>query len=168
MDLLSIKFTFVGLLFFLGVLGSFLPIMPGCFIVWLGIALDKFWLPEYSVTWGFFWTATGLTLLAQVLDIACAYWGTKRLGGTWRGGLGAVAGVVFFPLVLSPALGIGPIVGFIIGPIIGAILGELAGGRTFSEAGAASVGTLLGGITAFLIKFTIACVMIAGFFFFRD
>ncbi len=144
-----------------------MPILPGCFIVWLGIVLDKFWMPEHSVTWGFFWTATGLTILAQLLDAACAYWGTKRFGGSWRGGLGAVAGVVFFPLFLSPMLGIGPIIGFIIGPIAGAMLGELAGGRTFPEATAASLGTLVGGIGAFFIKFTIACTMIAGFFFFR-
>ena len=147
------------LLFLCGFAGSFLPVLPGTFFVWLGIFIHKIWLGDASVPWTFFWIATALTLFCQVLDPACAYLGAKKFGATWRGGLGAIlggiAGIVFFNLA-----------GLVIGPIVGAILFELLNNRNMKEAGKAGAGAIVGGLAAFALKLVLTCFMIAGFFFY--
>ena len=144
--------------FTLGVLGTFLPILPSCFFIWLGIFIHKMWVPQESVPWTIFWIMTGLVILSQIIDWACTYWGTKRFGGSWKGGVGAILGIIIGPFILSP------IIGFIVGPIIGAIAGELLGGRNFSSATKAGLGTLIGGLVAFIIKLGITCFMISTFY----
>jgi uncharacterized protein YqgC (DUF456 family) len=47
---------------------------------------------------------------------------------------------------------------------VGAVIGELAAGRTFREGGKAGVGTVVGGILAFALKFGISVCVIALFF----
>ena len=109
------------------------------------------------MSWTFFIIATSLTILAQGLDYLCSYWGAKRFGASWQGGLGAVlgsiVGIFFFNLI-----------GLIIGPITGVILVEFIRNRNILQAGKAGMGTIVGGIAAFIAKFTLACIMIVGFY----
>jgi hypothetical protein len=148
---------FTVLCFIIGFFSCFFPILPGCFIVWLGLLAHKIWVPDASISWSFFWFATFLTLLAQLLDILLTYWGARRFGATWRGGLGAIIGVFVFPFLLTP------FVGLLIGPVLGAFIGELTGGRSMKAAGKAGLGTIVGNIMAFAIKLGIALFMISGF-----
>ena len=155
----GLALAIVVILFLCGFAGSFLPVLPGTFIVWLGIFIHKIWLGDASVPWTFFWIATALTLLCHVLDPACAYLGAKKFGATWRGALGAVlggvAGIIFFNLA-----------GLIIAPIVGAILFELQNNRNLKQAGKAGAGAIVGGLAAFALKLVFTCIMIAGFFFY--
>lgn len=151
----------VAFLFFIGFLGTFLPVIPGIVIVWFAILIDKLWTGDNSVTWNFFWIATALTIFAQVIDWVCTYWGVKRFGGTWRGGLGAIIGLIAGPFVFAPM----PLLGLIIGPVIGAIVGELIGGQRLRHAGKAGFGTIIGGLIAFMIKLAIVSFMIGGFYY---
>ena len=50
------------------------------------------------------------------------------------------------------------------GPILGAVIGELAAGRSFRDGGKAGIGTVVGGILAFALKFGISVCVIALFF----
>lgn len=151
----------VAFLFLIGFFGSFLPIIPGTIVVWLAILIDKLWTGEDSVSWDFFWLATGLMIFAQVVDLACTYWGVKKFGGTWRGGVGAIVGLILGPFIFIAV----PLLGLIIGPIIGAILGECLGGKELKKAGKAGFGTVVGGLVAFVIKIAIVCFMIGGFYY---
>ena len=148
---------FTVLCFIIGFFSCFFPILPGCFIVWLGILAHKLWVPDGSISWKFFWLATLLTLLAQVLDIVLTYWGARRFGASWRGGLGALLGILIFPFILTPFFGL------LIGPFLGAIMGELSGGRSFSDASKAGFGTVVGNAIAFAAKLAIALFMITWF-----
>ncbi len=144
-------------IFLIGVAGSFLPIVPGTLVVWFGVLVHKLAMGDQSVSWGFFVAATALALGAQVLDFACSYWGARRFGASWQGAAGAlvggVLGLAFFNLP-----------GLILGPIAGAVLVELIKDRNWRRARRAGVGTLVGGIAAFVLKFSISCGIIAGFF----
>lgn len=149
----------IAFLFLIGFLGSFLPIIPAVVIIWLAILIDKLWTGDNSVSWNFFLIATALMIFSQVLDWMCTYWGVKKFGGSWKGGLGAILGLIFGPFIFTPLFGL------IIGPIIGAILGELLGGKELHHAGKAGFGTIVGGLLAFVIKLAIVCFMIGGFYY---
>ncbi len=142
--------------FAVGLATSFLPIIPGSLITWIGVLIHKLWLWEESVSWTFFCIATFLVILAQLVDVAFTYWGAKRFGATWRGGMGAIFGSILGMIFFNTP-------GLIFGPIAGAILGELLGGRKFIDAGRASIGTLVGGIAAFFFKLMITLIIIGGF-----
>lgn len=149
----------VGLFFLVGILTAFLPVIPATVIIWIGILIHKLWAGDHSVSWNFFLLATALTLLAQVLDWACTYWGARKFGGSWRAGLGALVGIIAGPFILTP------LPGLVFGPVIGAVAGELIGGKQLRHASKAGFGTIVGGLIAFILKFAIACFMIAGFYF---
>lgn len=149
----------VTVLFFLvGVMASFVPILPAGLLIWLGVLIHKLWVPEESVSWLLFWVISGLVLFSQALDWFFTYWGAKRFGATWRGGVGAIVGIVVGPFVLTP------IIGFVVGPVIGAVVGELLGGRELKPASKAGFGTIVGGLCAFAVKLGISCAMITLFF----
>lgn len=141
-----------------GLMGSLLPIIPGTVIIWAGVLLHKILMPE-AFGWGTVIVLGVLMLIAQLLDYVCSYYGAKRFGATWKGGLGAFLGVFIGPIVLSPIPGIGILAGLFLGPVIGAVLGEMAAGRDLRAGGRAGMGTVVGGLAAFVLKFGIACGM---------
>jgi uncharacterized protein len=144
-------------LFAVGIAGCFLPILPGNILVWLGVIIHRFMAVDESVSWLFVGIATGLTLLAQVLDYLCTYWGARRFGATWQGAVGGIVGgilgVIFFNIP-----------GLILGPIVGVVAVELYRSRDLRQASRAGIGTVVGGLIAFALKFGLACLVIAGFF----
>lgn len=160
MTLSNLALLLAVLLFAVGFVGSFLPIVPGSLIVWLGIVTHKLLVPDDSVSWSFFWIATAIAILAQLLDSLCTYWGARRFGATWQGAvgglIGGVLGAIFFNLP-----------GLVIGPILGVVVVELLRSRNLRTAGRAGVGTVVGGFVAFVVKFGLTCLLIAGFFMSR-
>ena len=150
----------VGFLFFIGLISAFLPIIPSSMIIWLGIFIHKMWTGDQSISWTLFAILTGLAILTQLIDWGFAYWGARKFGGSWRGGLGAILGLIIGPFIFTPLIGI------IIGPIIGAIFAELLGGQRLRHAGKAGLGTIVGGLIAFVLKLSILCFMIGLFYFY--
>lgn len=150
----------VGFLFFIGFIGTFIPFVPGSMIIWLGIFIHKMVTGDESLSWNLFTVLTGLAILAQLIDTFLTYWGARKFGGSWRGGLGAVLGLIVGPFIFMP------LVGIILGPIIGAVIGELLGGRSVRRASKAGLGTVIGGFIAFIIKVCINCFMIGIFYYY--
>lgn len=148
-----------------GFLGAFLPLIPATVLMWVGFVLFKYWPGAPAMSWIVLIFATFLMLLAQVVDWVASYWGVRKLGGTWRGGLGAIVGVIFGPLLGSIMPGVGTLVGLLVGPVVGAVIGELAGNKRFWEAHKAALGTLLGAFVAYIIKIMIAVVLLVLFIF---
>lgn len=148
------------LVFMIGLAGSLLPVVPGSLIVWLGVIVHRLWMgADASVTWQIVILTGVLTLLGQLADFVMGVWGARRFGATWKGAVGAFAGA-FVGFFIPP-----PLFWLIVGPIVGAVIGELAAGRTFRDGGKAGVGTVIGGIVAFALKFGISVCVIALFFF---
>ncbi|GHC08401.1 DUF456 domain-containing protein [Cerasicoccus arenae] len=154
---LALTVTF--LIFVIGLIGSLLPVIPGCFVIWLGAVMYWLWVPKGGVGLTYILVTAGLVILAQVLDFVASYYGARKFGASWRGGVGALLGAIIGPFVLTP------IIGLIVGPIVGAFLGEISAGRTLKEGGKAGVGTVVGGLIAFAMKFAIAVAMIGWFLF---
>lgn len=157
----SPSFWAMGMLwifFVIGFIATILPIAPGNIIVLSGIVLHRLWVPDHSVSWSFIWVMLLLSLIAMGGDYALTYWGAKRFGATWRGGIGAIIGALI-AIFIPP-----PLFWLIFGPLIGAILFELVGGQEWKQAGKAGFGSFMGGIAAMLFKIVVSAVMIAGFF----
>lgn len=138
-----------GILLFLGLLGSILPVLPGTPLSYLGILLLHFTSKvEFSIEFLVLWAI--LVILVQVLDYIIPIWGTKKFGGSkfgvWGSMLGIIVGMFFGPL------------GIIFGPFIGAIIGELLAGKASKEAIKAGFGSFVG----FLLG-TISKLIVAGF-----
>jgi uncharacterized protein len=140
-----------------GFVATILPIAPGNLIVLAGILLHQLWVPEHSTGWTFVAVMTVLSLVAMGGDYALTYWGAKRFGATWRGGLGALIGglLAFF---IPP-----PLFWLLFGPLIGAVVFEILGGQKLQQAGRAGWGSFLGGIVAMLFKLAVSAAMIVGF-----
>lgn len=162
-DLNWLALTIVYFIILFGVVGSLLPILPGCFIIWIGFVIYWLWTGGVGVT--FIIITALLVILAQVLDFVASYYGARKFGASWRGGVGALLGAIIGPTVLTLIPGIGTIVGLIVGPILGAFLGELSAGRSIKEGGRAGIGTVVGGLVAFAMKFGIALGMVGWFSF---
>lgn len=141
----------------IGLAGTVLPVLPGVVIVWIGQIIYKLWVPE-DLTWTFILINGVLALVAQVLDFVMSYYGARRFGATWRGGVGALLGAIIGPFVLTP------LVGLLLGPVIGAVIGELTAGRTAKESGKAGLGTIVGAILSSVFKLALALFM-AGWFY---
>lgn len=132
-----------AILALLGLLGSFLPILPGPPLSFL--ALGILWFShEYqpsATTLGIYLAgATAITALDYLVPI----WGAKFFGGGKAGTYGATAGLMvgFF---------LGPL-GIVLGPFVGALLAELLVGRPSQEALKAAFGAFLGFVTGVLLK----------------
>ena len=146
------------LLFFAaGVILTILPVFPGPVLVFAGVAIFHFWLPESSPGLTFLIVSLSLTLLTLVLDFVLSVVGARRYGATWKGSIGALIGGVV-GIFMPP-----PLFWIFFGPVVGAIIGELLGGRGVKDAGRAGWGTFLGAMIALATKLAVCFFIIAGF-----
>ena len=153
MDILLLFFGFIFIC--LGIIGAFLPILPGPLTGWVGLLLLHFTsaVPKD-------WTFLGITLfvaaLVWVLDYFIPAMGTKRFGGSKAGMIGTSIGLIVG--LLAPIPG-----GIIIGPFVGALVGELLNKSEFNKALKAAFGSFLGFLASTFIKFIVALVFLGLF-----
>ena len=142
-----------------GLVGSFLPMIPGVPLVYSGYliyGLASHWQKYGSTTMIIF----GLvTVLVIALDYVAGSVGAKKFGasrvGAWGAIIGAVVGVLTFNLI-----------GLVVGTFGGAVLGELILGRTMGEAFRSGWGAFLGFLTGSLFKVMAATIMFGCFIWF--
>jgi uncharacterized protein YqgC (DUF456 family) len=110
-----------ALLLVAGFVGSFLPIIPGPPIAYLGlIALQLTSNHPFSALFLVIWAL--VVIFLQVLDHLIPAWMTKRSGGSKYGILGTIIGGIIGGIFFPP-------LGIIIGPLAGAFLGEILAGK---------------------------------------
>lgn len=148
-----------------GIVGVFVPVIPGPLVAWAGVLIYYICTPaEDLLPMVNLWTIiiSGVLVAGSFLfDYLSGYWGAVKFGATWRGGVGALIGGIFFPFVLSFIMvGIpGMIVGLLVGPIVGAFIGELCGGNTYRQSARAGAGTLIGALAATLVKLFVCMLL---------
>ena len=84
----------VYLTLLIGAIGSFLPIIPGPLMGFLGILVFKLCVPSIDLSW---WTVAIFAVLAgvaQLVDLLFSWVGAKKFGATWKGALGAILGAI--------------------------------------------------------------------------
>ena len=151
--LLTIGFLFV----MLGLIGSFLPVLPGPLTSWLGL-LILYFTSIVPMNYTFLGITLAIAILIWLLDYIIPAIGTKRFGGSTYGVYGTTIGLLIG--LLSPI----PF-GILIGAFLGAFIGEmLHDKKNTKRAFKASIGSLLGLITSATIKFTVAVVYAVLFF----
>ena len=151
--LLTIGFLFV----MLGLIGSFLPVLPGPLTSWLGL-LILYFTSIVPMNYTFLGITLAIAIFIWVLDYIIPAIGTKRFGGSTYGVYGTTIGLLiglFSPIPL----------GILLGAFLGALIGEMLHDKTNTKrAFRASIGSLLGLITSATIKFTVAVVYAVLFF----
>ena len=140
----------------LGLIGSFVPILPGPLMGWLGLLVLHL-TKAVELTWTFLGITLGVAILIWVLDYIIPAMGTKKFGGSRLGVIGTTIGLIIG--LISPI----PL-GFIIGAFIGALIGELIhDSKDHSRAVKAAFGSFLGFIFSSTIKFMVSLVFLVLF-----
>ncbi|MFS4466795.1 DUF456 domain-containing protein [Maribacter sp. 2210JD10-5] len=153
---MDIALLIVGFIFMLiGILGSFLPILPGPPVSWIGLLLLHL-TNAVSMNWWFLGITLTVALVIFALDYIIPAIGTKKFGGTRAGMIGTTIGLIVG--LLAPIPG-----GIIIGPFIGAFLGELSAKADNKTALKAAFGSFLGFLTGTFMKFVVAIIFLGLF-----
>jgi uncharacterized protein len=142
-----------------GVFGSFMPVLPGPSVSWLGLLLlymtdaipNNYWVLTITLV---------ITIGITVLDYVIPAKGTKKFGGSsygvWGTNIGLLVGLFFIPIPL----------GFVIGAFLGAFLGELIyNSQDKQRAFKAATGSLLGFLASAFMKFMICVLYLGGFLY---
>ena len=138
------------LLMLLGILGSFLPVLPGPPFSWLGL-LMLYLTKAVPNDWWFLGITFFIALAVFILDYIIPALGTKRFGGSRAGMIGTVVGLLI--AVIFPVLGI---LGIVIWPFVGALVGELANKANTKNALRAAFGSFVGFLVGTLLKLILA------------
>jgi uncharacterized protein YqgC (DUF456 family) len=141
------------LLILTGLVGSFVPLLPGTTLILLGVLFQKWLLPDTlgstAVGWIF-----GFWVFSVVADIGFTLLGTKWFGGGKWGMAGASGGALAGMFFSMPAL--------VLGSMFGAIVAEKwLGKRTTDESLRAGAGAAVGFLLSTIAKLACALVMIA-------
>ena len=141
----------------LGLIGSFLPVLPGPLTSWVGLLILHLTdaVPMY---WPFLIITLVIALFVWLLDYIIPAIGTKKFGGSKAGMIGTTIGLLI--AIFFPILGI---FGIIIWPFIGAYIGELINNSDSKTAVKAAFGSFLGFLTSTFIKFIVTIIYL-GFF----
>ena len=139
----------------LGIIGSFLPVLPGPITSWIGI-LVLYLMPEIDVSAVTLLITLIIAILIWILDYFIPAMGTKKFGGTKAGMIGTTVGLIIG--LIAPIPG-----GIIIGPFVGAFLGEVINKADSKTALKAAFGSLLGFLTSAFIKFVVTVIYLGVF-----
>ena len=142
---------FLGvLLCMVGIVGSFIPIIPGPLTSWFGILVLNL---TGAVDFNYYFVV--MTLIVSVVISAFDYIipivGVKKLGGSKGGLIGASIGLIIGLIILGP-------LGILIGPFLGAITGEMINKKKLLDSIKPALGSLLGVLIGSGIKFCLSLV----------
>jgi len=155
---MDIALFFLGLLLMLiGILGSFLPVLPGPPISWIGLLLLHL-TSAVPTNWVFLGITLAIALIVFALDYIIPALGTKKFGGTKAGMIGTTLGLIV--ALVFPVLGV---FGIIVWPFVGALIGELINKADQKTALKAAFGSLVGFLTGTFLKFVVTIVYLGLF-----
>jgi uncharacterized protein len=142
-----------------GVFCTFLPVIPGTLVTWLGVLIHRLWLgPERSVSWIFIGVGVVVVIAAQLMDYAVTLWGATRFKTSWKGALGAIiGGVAGVPL--------GPL-GILLVSVLAAMLFEWIEFRDKARALKAGAGTLVANLLSMFGRLLLTISYAVAFYLF--
>lgn len=143
------------LLMVLGILGSFLPVIPGPLTSWVGLLALHF-TEGVQLSTTFLVVTLVVAVFIYVLDYIIPAIGTKRFGGSKEGMIGTTLGLVVGIITPIP-------LGIVIGPFVGALIGEMVHRNDINKAIKAAFGSFLGFIASTFLKFIVAIIYLGLF-----
>jgi len=155
MDILLISLGFVLML--VGIVGSFLPVLPGVPVSWAGLLLLHL-APSIPFNWTFIIITGVVAISLYILDYVIPAMGTKKFGGSKAGAWGTTIGLIVGIIAPIPF-------GILLGPFLGALVGELFFNKTEGkQALKAAFGSFLGFLASTFMKFFFTVVYLGLFF----
>jgi len=155
MDILI--FAIGVILCLVGIIGSFLPVIPGPITSWFGLLILNL-TDAVPFNIKFVLITLSVAILVFLLDFISPIYGVKKLGGSYGGQIGASLGLLIGILIIGP-------IGIFIGPIIGAITGEMINNKGLKKSLKPAFGSILGTLTGIVLKF---CLSMTYFVFFLN
>lgn len=150
MDILLL--VLAGIFLITGMLGSFLPVLPGVPLSWAGLLL--FYLTSVvPMNYTFLGITLVVTILVVVLQYVIPALGSKYFGGSKHGMIGATVGLIVGIFIPIPF-------GIILGAFGGAFIGEIINKSDSRTATRAALGSFLGLVASTFMEF-----LISGIFF---
>lgn len=146
----AVGYAFAAVFVLVGLLGTFLPALPGVPLVFAGLLMAA-WSGDFQRVSGFTVVLlAALTLFATAVDLVASAFGTRVAGASgWAfvgAALGAIVGLFF------------GIPGLLLGPFLGALGCEWLVSRNLRQAaragGGAAIGLILGAAAKVAVVFT--------------
>lgn len=155
---MDIALLILGFIFMLiGILGSFLPVLPGPPISWIGLLL-LYLTKAIPQDWWFLGITLVVALMVLAMDYIIPAMGTKKFGGSKAGMIGTTVGLLV--ALIFPILGV---FGIVIWPFVGAFVGEIINKADNKTALKAAFGSFLGFLTGTFLKFMVTIVYLGLF-----
>ena len=155
---MDIALVILGFIFMIvGILGSFLPILPGPPLSWVGLLLLNL-TKAIPLDWSFLGVTLVIATLILAMDYIIPAIGTKKFGGSKVGMIGTTLGLAV--ALIFPIFGV---FGIIIWPFVGAFVGEIINKADKKTALKAAFGSFLGFLTGTFLKFMVAVVYLGLF-----
>ena len=155
MEIVLIIISF--LLVILGIVGSFIPIIPSPITGWLGLLILH--LASFLEAQYYFLAITfAIAISVFILDYFIPSIGAKKFGGSNAGVIGSTIGLVIGIFLFGP-------IGILFGSFFGALIGELTVNiNNMRIALLAAIGTLIGYLGGVLLKLSVSLFFLVKFF----
>lgn len=157
-DASQLLYLLSAALILIGLLGVFLPVLPGLPLAFAGMVLAA-WVGDFKeISWLTIALLGLLTLASIAIDFLASALGAKRAGASrmavFGAGLGSLLGFLLFSLP-----------GLIIGPFVGVMVVETSKGKSMREAGKIGLATWIGMAVGVALKVGLAFAMLGIFLF---
>ena len=145
------------LLVILGIVGSFIPIIPSPISGWLGL-LILHQVSFLEAQYYFLAITFAIAISVFILDYFIPSIGAKKFGGSNAGVIGSTIGLVIGIFLFGP-------IGILFGSFFGALIGELTVNiNNIRIALLAAIGTLIGYLGGVLLKLSVSLFFLVKFF----
>lgn len=136
----------------LGIIGCFVPIIPGPPISY-GALLVFHFFSSYNIDENTLWIWALIVIAVTVFDLWIQIYGVKKFGGTKKAVNGSIIGLII-GIFLFPPFGI------IIGPFLGAFIGAKMDNPDVNKALKIALGAFAGFILGTLVKLSVSLYFI--------
>tara|TARA_X000000368_G_scaffold374597_1_gene326366 strand:+ start:594 stop:1079 length:486 start_codon:yes stop_codon:yes gene_type:complete len=140
-----------------GIVGSFLPILPGPLASWAGLLILNF-TSYVSFSFWFLLITFLIAFSISIVDYLIPIIGVKKLGGSNGGQIGATIGLLMGLFILGP-------IGIILGPFLGAVTGEIITNKSLSRSLLPAFGSLIGVLTGTVLKVIVTVIYLFYFLY---
>ena len=139
----------IAILFFIGIVGCFIPMIPGPPISYGGMLFFHFF-SSYTIMEDILWFMAFVVIAATVFDLWVQIYGVRKFGGTKKAVNGSIIGLIIGILFLPPF-------GIIIGPFFGAFIGaRMEENLDVNQAIKVALGALAGFLAGTMLKLSVS------------
>ena len=143
---------FVIFLLLVGLIGSFIPAIPGPSVSYVSLLVFHFFT-SYEISIANLLICALIAILVTIFDFWIQVYGVKKFGGGKKAVNGSIIGLIL-GLLFIPGIGI------IIGPLLGSFVGAQMEAKKFNDAIKIAFGAFVGFIVGTLSKLSFSIYII--------